>query len=422
MTDRYKLNQLPKPVLYMKIPGAKPFPYWEIQPGSPVYMFSSNGSRAERTFIVEWNKRNAFVKGILGFCYIRNYPNKTTVAERTAISRVIPDYMPDITNSRFVRRFFPLMQEDFYIDELVDAHVPEAVSSRWLYATQITRMEGLEPLNHALPIGGVAEYNYALVTVMYEPLTFKILSDAELLASSPFIGKKNWFPKHSNNWGSPINPAAGVPETTGTWEWHLERYVTRTVKPIVEYLSVGKGSYYYVLPNGKKVPFPHPRALLQPSVEVIYVWHQVPFIPQGARELIGHVNSHYFDPMREVIFQHGQEERGFRPGTLLYTSCEVKPYRHANGDLLHDITYRMKYMERVDFDEKDNRLYGRGHNYFLRWFTTQKQMYYKITHNGNEDELGDPFSFPPREPPALKDQGLPPYPYADFRKLFCFRF
>lgn len=374
------------PPLILRVPGYGEVEYYEAAQDSPVYVFTSQGSRAERTFIVAWAQRDTFVKGILGFPTIQYTSGMEDRAFSSYVGRVVPNALPDI--------FEPIGSDS-------RGRVP----GNWLYATQVSKMVGLEPTG-LLGEDGVAEYNWAVVTVLYEGLTYKVKTDNELVAESPWLNAGSWS-------GEPNPAPLGLP-----WEFFLERYVTRTAKPTAEFLNLGRGKMYWVIPDADPViPFAEATSILVPGVEYVYTWHQVPFLPRAAKLHIGKVNRDWFDPDNEGRFETGGSEfNGFTPGTLLYASCEVKPYRMGSGAFVQDITYRMKYLEAPVTERQPHR--GRGHNYFLRWDSTlAKLIYRKVTDNGSEDELGDPFNLAAPQSPS---DGQPIYQYADFYELFSF--
>lgn len=369
--------------LSLTVPGTdEPVRAFEVVPGSPTYLLANGGSRAERTFLVAWDDRHRLCQALLGYSKLANVDS---VERRTStyVTRYPPHAMPDL------------------LDPVSADRQPHR--QWWLYATQVTGMEGLEPLQEA-ELNALPSYRWARLKVLYEGLTYRILSDEQLVAESEWIRK------------SSINGVPN-PDPDHAYEWYIERYVTRTVKPTVEYLSLGRGKMKYVDEN--KDPFPDGAAVVQASAEVVYTWHQVPFLPRGARQHIGKVNRDWFDPEHESHFKPqgntNEEFHGFAPGTLLYTSAEVRPYRTAVGTFVQDVTYRMKHMERFDTTPGGARLLGRGHNYFLRWDKDNSRLrYYKVTDNGEEDEIGDPIPGQVKAPGT----GRAVFPYADFRELF----
>jgi len=344
--------------------------YAEEGEGSPVYAFGHGTSVVERHFICEWKDRVWFMRGILGFPVLRDADQNQDAYRRNYVQRQIPDCC-------------------------VDFQAPNSgneVSGNWLYAMSISRLEGMEPLGY-YDANYIPQYKYARITVLYEPVTYRITSDQDLIYQNGKLSEK-----------VPHLDAANLP-----YEFSLRRYMTRTQKPAVEYLTVARGRYRWVEPpdaKGERGVADFAASVLQPSLEVVYTWHQVPFVPQGAAKHIGKVNRY---PFTDSV-------RTYDPGTMLYTACDIKPYRMASGAYVQDIQYRIviKANEGRFLDPGDDKTYG--HQYFLRW-KDDKLKYYKITHNGEEDELGPP----PGLGGNTGGKGVPIYPYFDMRELFSYQ-
>lgn len=356
--------------------------YEERAEGSPTFSYSSGASRAERTFRVPWAKKDAFVRGMLGFPRIKN--TKPGQPDNIAyVSRALPQPFPGVKD--------PNGDEE------------------WLYATAVTRLEGAGPLG-TLDDSGVTEYEYAIVTVQYESLTYKLMTDEELDEAA-------------------LGP--GFPD-----ESYLLRYVTRVTKPSAEYVTLPRGAMRWYLPEdpdyvagaaadraasragaartAKMPSVDFANARLVPSTEIVYTWHQVPFIPKaieaGTKTYVGCVNKNAF----------GDQHRNYAPGTLLLLSAELKPYRTGAGAFVHDIAYRVKYFEPEP---------GRGHNYFLRYDLKRGTLAYtKLTSGIDNDEVkvsnpsaagAGPYTreYPPG---AAPDVSRSLYPYVDFDDLFRF--
>lgn len=344
--------------------------YAEEAEGSPLYSFGHGSSVVERHYVCEWKDRILFMRGMLGYPVLRDADQNQDPYRRNYIQRQIPDCC-------------------------IDFQAPNSgneISGNWLYAMSISRLEGLEPQGY-LDTNGIPVYKYARVTMLYEPVTYRIRSDAELIRDNADLSAR----------ASHVD-ASGLP-----YEFSLRRYVTRTQKPAVEYLTVARGRYRFVEPpgpDGERTVADFAASVLQPSLEVVYTWHQVPFVPAAAARHIGKVNRYSFT----------DSTRTYQPGTMLYTACDIKPYRMASGAYVQDIQYRMvvKANEGRFLDKADEKIYG--HQYFLRWKDDRLQ-YAKITHNGDEDELGPP----PGYGGATGGGGVPIYPYFDVRELFAFQ-
>lgn len=324
--------------------------YDELSEGSPMYAFANGASRCERTYLCRWEDRDAFVKLLVGFSRISNVQGGVAPFD-TYVLRKIPDGCPDITS-------------------------PSTETTRtWLWCTQVSQVRGVEPLGYNDPITQVPVYQYALVTAVYEGLTYKVVHDADM----------------------PLNVPDGADPIDKPYEWYCNRYVTRVIRPHVEYIALARGKFSWVPVAGEAGsggPVDYASSVLQSSKEIVYTWHQVPFVPEAARTYIGTVNRYTFYDSTE----------SYDPGTLMYTHCEIKPYRAASGGFVHDIQYRLKHFEPQP---------GIGHNYFLRFIPPDKLRYQKMTHNGNEDLV-------PRSGSAASD-GIPVFRYSDFKDLFSFK-
>lgn len=374
--------------------------YDEMAETSPQYQFAAGASRVERTYRIRWEDRNRFVPAILGFPYIVNNTSfSENDFERAYISRWLPDIIKEITD-------------------------PSAGGEQWLYASSITRMQGMGAIGTYDSLG-VAQYKFASVTVAYEPRTYKIISDEDMAL---FATNDVW----NNNDGS-FNVLFAQP-----FEADLRRYVTKMQKPSAEFIALPRGSMWWFEPvnfnaDGTRIVTPLPglrsaakgarvdfaTARLVPSTEITYVWHEVPFLPDALNQgYVGSVNyTDFVDDDRDITYP---------AGTLLLLSSEIKPYRTAAGAFVNDITYRMKYFEPIP---------KRGHNFFLRYYNSTSDLFYtKLTSTGNNDGLGvisDGLTNSPYQNPSAamlpKTTGVTPnapgkglYPYKEFRYLFCF--
>ncbi len=272
----------------------------------------------------------------------------------------------------------------------------------WLYARSIARMEGLEPLAVTDPITGVPEYNFALVTVRYESVTFIILTDQQ-------TGLEN-------------NPSYGTPAFNGevfpAYEYGLKRYITRTSRPVMEYLALPRGRMHWTDWRDKALgdatadrgTVDYASAVPTPSTELIWSWHGVPFVPEAAFTHVGKLNLYDFDDGVRV----------YRAGTLLLLGCELRPYRQATGNFVVDVQYRVKHFEPFPDATKP----ARGHNYFLRYRNDVSTLaFQKITMRGLGDYLDFLNGLSPSDPTTGQllfnvdyDHAL--FGYSDFRELF----
>lgn len=357
---------------------------------SPAMTFSNGQSRVERTFIAEWDKLDVFVAAILGYPKLKAEPehlassaNDTRYLKRAHyISRVVPDSLkwPQSAGSRLSK------------DEVDDGELDK--SATWLFASGIVRIDPLEPKGSISSTTGMPSYNWARVVVAYEPLTYKIRSDDDLMKG--------------------IGPDAVIRDYVwekGPVEFWLRRYVTKTVRPTVEYIALPRGSKKWVVTDASLrtnlgTTVSYASAVLTPSTEIVYTWHQVPFFPQAVKHHIGSVNLYPFKDHNTL----------YPAGTLLLLGCEIKPYRMASGKFVLDIMYRIKH-----FDPFRD---GRGHNHFLHYSNKldangeNGMVFLKITSNGNTDIAGLTDA---RINALAGGPGVPVFPYADFQELFAFK-
>lgn len=441
----------PGPIDFAADPRSDPrdwIPYYEIAEGSPSYTFTNGTIRAERTFLVEWKLRDLFVKAVLGYPYVMPVTdNRPPFA--SYIARKLPMQLTDIRaistrvgdESEFPEDTNPSSFNAIETENVVK------IGNPFLYATAIPRVEGVEATGYYK--NGIADYTWAAITVQFESLPYKVVEDEDLIdliekrfqnldvaakAQTPPYG----LPKSNKTQGWPGKNAIVDPKHA--YEWYMLRYVTRNVKPSAEYISLPRGRYKFVAFNKPSADFA--AAYLIASLEITYTWHQVPYIPEGARKHVGKVNKYLFDPFFADRFQvyltnnPNKKFVGFNPGTLLFTNCDIRPYRMGSGAYVYDIIYRMKHLEPLE---------GRGHNYFLRYDSgimgpqpnnaPFRTHYLKITDTGVEDEIGDPFrmylpppyntvqeEIEPQTDPDTKGKapsaGKPVFQYADFRELF----
>lgn len=394
------------------------------------FSFSGNSFSLRRSFQCRWSDRFDLALGMLGFATIEN---KNTLFPW--LSRYLPLGFQHLTDIRGINRKKP-----------------------FLYPTGVDRMEGLAPTkqvdtkNLDLNTGQIGydsfrstnHYRRARVSFMYEAPTYQIYDDyncprvlfrQKVLPSEPQLLKT-----------IPSTLVAGQ-----TYENHFDarRWTTRIVQPLTETLRLPTGYYNFaegfesgLLAKAKpKVAVNATTYVLHPTLEVTYVWHQVPALVQpwedGTEWLykdrdiggigihpeligacythVGCVNARWFD--------------GFPPGSLLLTSVEARPYRWITGERYFDYTYRMKFFnpqEYFAYNEGpfvfngDMRVKSRpqeypysfvGHNYYLRYKEPGKEgdqtlhiepYFSLVTHNGESLEKG----------------GRPIFQYRDFEDLF----
>jgi|SRR5581483_11680633 len=289
---------------------------------SPEYSLVAGASRVRRTVDVAWDNRTDAVRCFLGFPRVMPYG---PLATNRYITRALPDYMRDFKNNH---------------------------DGPYLWATQIEKIEGIGPLG-TYDVTGVAEYEKARLTVIYEAVSHGIFEDRH--------------PK--------VVGATGFPD-----ESKLFRYVTIAFKPSAEFITLPRGYYFWVAeggePSGNKMDFGGSKLL--PSIEIHFIWRQVPVIPTAAQTQVGCVNNAPF-----TIYSNSDDSAQitYATGTLLLLGVDLNRYKLASGDGVFDITYRMKYFEPEA---------GRGHNYFLRYLSATNQLAYRRLNSkadGNENNV-----------------------------------
>lgn len=275
--------------------------------GSPEAQLGSDSSQCVRMFDCDWEDRYQFAKSILGFTSLA-FNN-----ENPYLSRRIP-------------HFYKFDQETTF------------AGPRTLFATKIVKIEGLgEPSvfsefqSGGEPVtafsygstGPVGKYPKARLHVLYQTLTYDVLTDAETTAENNPLGHGLPYPV----------------EYTGV------RYVTKLSRPSVEALTTPQGAYKRVHPAGSAVasaayPVQWGVARVIGTDILQLTWHQIPqkniahklFNPTTSNDYmnatLGKVNDNTF--------------LGFAAGTLLLLSYDVRPIMNPFITRSFDITYTIK--------------------------------------------------------------------------------
>lgn len=265
-------------------PPIKFITYKELAQNSSVFSYVGQKAKLTRTFEVDpWSDWPFFVQGMVG------YSTLTQKAGKYYIHRVRPDA-------------YPLVKTN---------------GTTWLMAREVTSVEGRTPTGWQADTA-LGLYATARVNISYESVSYKLLSDDEMLSNQGQQGKN------------------GNPD-----ESFLTRYVTRTLAPTGEYLQLPRGTHQW-LSDGAIADQSLGRIINK--YDLVYTWHEVPCLPSAVWSALGQINSTVFD--------------GFAVETLYLLAIEVKPYRLVSGDSVYDITYRMRYFEPET---------GKGHKYFLRY-------------------------------------------------------
>jgi hypothetical protein len=258
----------------------------EHVPGSPIEILENDGARVTRMLDCDWTKSLSFADKLLGF----------------------PSIKTGTGNIKYVSRLTPAFHPDFL----------DAMGNPWIYATRITKLEGIGFRDKTTD--DTAVYKTGRLTVVYESLTYEVKEDDEV-------------------------QAAGVPD-----ESRLLRYVTILFKPYAEFLTLPVGFMRWITADKQPVNFGLP--LLIPTWQIDFIWHLIPKTNLPLAKIAdaqGTINNAAF------VTPLGT----FPTGTLLLLNADLKPIRSALGDRLYDIHYHVKYKEPI--------LGGGGdHNFFLR--------------------------------------------------------
>lgn len=326
----------------ISVPGYKDVAYVEAL-GSPEEGTTDNGFRVRRTFIVDWNDRWLFLYGLMG---------ASSVATTNA-------------GTHYVARNIPIG----YSTTGAGGFDPRGNNRKhWLFPTAVETIKGIGRITGANIFDRSAYYEKAEIAVLYETVTYGVISDEEMIARSN------------------VDPN----DTTAPFEGSASRFVTRFFQPTAEYLTLPFMGAVWCEQREPPIPIPGSLGTLVPATEVMFLWRQVPARPLALDTHIGSVNDRTWN--------------SFPRGTLLLTSIDLKPYRWFLGQKIWDITYKFKYFqpsqkigEGVDeagmpFDTSLDRsgtplneYYG--HNHFLRYRPGDRTnwiapVYSMMTHNG----------------------------------------
>lgn len=317
--------------------------------------YSGNNARVRVTYVVDWDLRWELCYYMLGYSEIRTDP----IFGRDYLHRTLPQGFQGTHKERF------------------SGNEKDAPPT-WLWASSVESIEGV---NHrGITKQGAPLFEVAKVTIIYETLSYRLMSDEDMIKGSGY---------------DPLFPGV-VDESV-----NLGRYVTKFVQPSAEYFSLPFGKFKWVTTPAEYVTGAQ-MGFIIPSMEVVYIWHQIPkkqrnqvappsyALPTAVRKMLGSVNNAAFD--------------GFEKGTLLLTSVEVKPYRWIGGDYYSDITYKMKYLKQTK--PRDGSEYAgdpRGHNWFMKMTSAREAVpdyeHFLISHDGT-------------------NTGIKLYKELDFRELF----
>jgi len=256
----------------------------------------------------------------------------------------------------------------------------------WLYASKVLNTQALSPeappdptvfFEHLDQKSIVLKFplNYKVIkfTLSFEHKSYKILTDQDVLSSSPDRVEVSDISGQS---GSNVRPL---------------RYISRYLLPVAKFEKIPMGKMFWV-PDG--TPETNIRENLLRGSELVYSWHEVPTcLKQELRiqRYLGTVNKYTFDR--------------FPAGTLRLDGMSMKTYRPYHGNLLTDFSLFVNHVDRKpqvllpDADEDPFDLKGYGHNYVTLYGTERADNDLRIRY--------------------VADVNLrPPYPEADWSFIF----
>lgn len=291
---------------------------WEItyneRPDSPQERYSGQQGGATRIFDVPWEFRWDFAQTMVGFS--------------EAVS-----YVKNGKKLYYIKRYLPQPYP-----QPLKIRTKDNTEITWMYATDIASIQGLSPTK--TDNDGNLEFQYARITIQYSTLTYRLKKDEEMPPRLGIVGDEGWaeWPQKNDD-----DDLSNFPNT---------RYITRHIQPTAEYLRLPFGVFKWVYDITETPDDPSLRAnvangagTIVPSTEVVYTWHQVPFVPRKIRDYLGCVNEFGFDV--------------FESETLLLVAAEVRPYRQIGGLPAYDVVYKMKHFNPPGRNANSNR---RGHH------------------------------------------------------------
>lgn len=209
-------------------------------------------------------------------------------------------------------------------------------SGKMLYATRILKIEGLGEPSVFVEGGGnanaqfqqgqtgpVATYPKARLHVLYQSVTYDILTDGDVIALNAPLGHGKPYPV----------------------EYPLLRYVTKITRPNVENLTSPQGAFKRVYPSGSAVasadyPVQWGVNKVIGTENLQLTWHQVP---------LSNVPSVLYNPRTSSDYlQKGLGKvnktafAGYAAGTLLLMSYDIRPIMNPFILRSFDITLHVK--------------------------------------------------------------------------------
>lgn len=295
------------PFNFITTRGAFAIPYVELMDGYGEG-FNPQQQQSSRVCCCKWDQRFKFVADMVGYGI---YQPGTMVAGVTSnLSRAIPDLHPECdflfcTGCELIEGIGTQLALADYGD------ICKAMTNSIDYETAVSS----SPNNNAA-------YLLAKYRCHYEALPYSVYSDA----------------------GAPSDPLS-----LGTTMGELSRYIQREPQPSAENLKLPGGQLEY--PDGTSIN--EPGAQPVPTMEMNYVWHQVPVLPwEAIRRTVGKVNDALFDPTYFAA----------EPETILCNAPAVQVIRTAAGYFNYKITYKFSYRPNYAPDGTT----AQGWNYFYR--------------------------------------------------------
>lgn len=291
---------------YLITRGVFGIPYIELAEGYQE-RFSPEQQESTRICCCKWDQRFAFVADMVGYC--KYIPGVSVAGVTTNLSRAIPELHPEInfmycTSCELIEGIGVQPQPVNYSD------IAKALTGTIGY-----------PAVSATPNNNIA-YNLAKYRCRYEALPYAVYSDAS----------------------APADPL-GIGDVLG----EKSRFVQRVPEISADNLKLPGGQLQF--PSGQTIN--EPGALPVPTMELTYIWHQVPVVPWTAiRQAMGKVNNAVFDPTYANV---GAQ-------TILCNAPIIWLGRTATGDWNYKITYKFSYRPNYANDGVTEQ----GWNYFYR--------------------------------------------------------
>lgn len=277
--------------------------------------FADDHSQIERVFEGPWGLRPQFIAWALGY------------------STNVPD--PDNPRRGILKREIPVMDCEF----------------PWLYATDYELVEGQGAwVNNYIQ---AKECDGRPVLINGQPVWFpkigylaKDLTLDRLSARVKLTFQALDFDVRTDRQADALG------------QGELSRCVTRDRTYSMDAIPLPRASIYFddasapASINGQLIPENSGRLLL-PRLQLRYVWHDVPDIPDVAiEECTGKVNA--------VDFDGARGGRVYPPRTLLCLPPQTARYRARNGRVVHRITYLLLYQKQGwhKFPAANGQFYG----------------------------------------------------------------